>query len=168
MRRALATLAVVLPAVLPLRVHAQEGGPAGAPTGLTVTASLAGGGELGLEHGKAGVFELEGAVGYELSNGMIRPEFAIALGVAPDDNVALRPGVRFALPNLPIQLRAALDASNSRGASGLEWRWLILGVAAEVRWTSLLGLYVEGDTGFRLSSRSGLPLLIRAGASFRF
>jgi hypothetical protein len=164
MRRLLVTLA----AVLPFAVHAQEGGPAGAPTGLTVTASLGAGGELGLSQGKAGVFELEGAVGYEFSNGMVRPELAIALGVAPDDNVALRPGVRFALPNLPVQLRAALDASNSRGASGLDWRWLLLGVAAEVRWTSLLGLYVEGDTGFRLSSRSGLPLLIRAGASFRF
>jgi hypothetical protein len=167
MRRLLVTLAAVLPAVLPLRVRAQEGGPAGAPTGITVTASLAAGGELGLDQGKAGVFELEGAVGYELASGL-RPELAIALGVAPDDHVALRPGVRFALPNLPIQLRAALDAANSRGASGLDWRWLLLGVAAEVRWTSLLGLYAEVDTGARLSSKNGLPLLLRAGASFRF
>jgi hypothetical protein len=164
MRRLLVTLA----AVLPLAVHAQEGGPAGAPTGLTVTASLGAGGELGLQKGKAGVFELEGAVGYEFSNGMVRPELAIALGVAPDDNVAIRPGVRVALPNLPISLRASLDASTSRGASGLDWRWLLLGVAAEVRWTSLLGLFVEVDTGFPLSSSSGLPLLLRAGTSFRF
>lgn len=163
MRRLLATLV----AVLPLAVHAQDGGPAGAPTGLTVTASLGAGGELGLDSGKAGVFELEGAVGYELSGGMIRPELAAALGVAPDSNVAIRPGVRFGLPNLPIQLRLALDASNSRGASGLDWRWLLVGVAAEVRWTSLLGLYAEADTGARLSSRAGLPLLIRVGASFR-
>jgi hypothetical protein len=166
MSRLLATLA----AVLPLAVHAQEGGPgpAGAPTGITVTASLGAGGELGLEKGDAGVFELEGAVGYELSGGMVRPELAFALGVAPDSHVAVRPGVRFTLPSLPLQIRAALDAANSRGASGLDWRWLLVGVAAEVRWTSLLGLYAEIDTGARLSSRAGLPLLFRVGASFRF
>jgi hypothetical protein len=43
-----------------------------------------------------------------------------------------------------------------------------VGVAGEVRWTSLLGLYAEVDTGAPLSSRAGLPLLVRAGASFRF
>jgi hypothetical protein len=163
MRRLLA----VLVAVLPLAGLAQEAGPGGTPTGLTVLASLGGGGELGLDKGKAGVFELEGVVGYEVANGLFRPELGAAIGLSPDGHVALRPGVRFGLPNLPIQLRAALDASNSRGATGLDWRWLLVGVAGEIRWTSLLGLYAEVDTGARLSSRAGLPLLVRVGASFR-
>ena len=163
MRRLLAVLA----AVLPLAVHAQDAGPSGTPSGLTLTASLAGGGELGLKSGKAGVFELEAVVGYDLAGGLLRPELAAALGVAPDSNLALRPGVRFSLPNLPFQLRAALDASNSRG-SGFDWRWLLVGIAGEIRWTSLLGLFGEVDTGAPLSSRAGLPLLVRAGASFRF
>ena len=164
MRRLLAALA----AILPLAVHAQDAGPAGAPVGLTVTASLGGGGELGLKSGKSGVFELEGAVGYDLAGGAVRPELAAAFGVAPDSHLAIRPGVRFELPNLPFQLRVALDASNSRGASGFDWRWLLVGMAGEIRWTSLLGLYGEVDTGAPLSSRAGLPLLLRAGASFRF
>jgi hypothetical protein len=163
MRRLLATLA----AFLPLAGLAQDTGPGAVPTGLTVLASLAGGGELGLDKGKAGVFELEGVVGYEIANGLFRPELGATIGVSPDSHVALRPGVRFGLPSLPIQLRAALDASNSRGASGLDWRWLLVGVAGELRWTSLLGLYAEVDTGARLSSRAGLPLLVRVGASFR-
>jgi hypothetical protein len=170
MRRLLATLAAVLPlAAAPQEQHPeQHPGPAGTPTGLTVTASLGGGGELGLSSGKAGVLELEGAVGYELSGGMIRPELAATLGLAPDSNVSLRPGVRVGLPNLPIQVRVAVDASNSRGATGLDWRWFLVGVAGEVRMTSLLGLYGEIDTGAPLSSRYGLPLLLRVGASFRF
>jgi hypothetical protein len=165
MRRLLVTLA----AVLPIAAAAQEHpGPAGSPTGLTVTASLGGGGELGLQSGKAGVLELEGAVGYELSGGTIRPELAATLGLAPDSNVSLRPGVRFGLPNLPFQVRVALDASTSRHATGLDWRWFLVGVAGEVRLTSLLGIYGEVDTGAGLSSKAGLPLLLRVGASFRF
>lgn len=164
-------LLAALAAVLPLAVAAQESMPmpAGAPTGLTVTASLGAGGELGLEEGnEAGVFELEGAIGYELARGLIRPELAVVLGVAPDSHVALRPGLRVSLPNLPIHVRAALDAATSRDATGFDWRWLLVGVAGEVRWTSLLGLYAEVDTGARLSSKAGLPLLVRVGASFRF
>jgi hypothetical protein len=163
MRRLLAALA----AVLPLAGAAQESGPGAPPTGVTVLTSLGGGGELGLDKGKAGVFELEGIVGYDLEGGLVRPELGATLGLSPDTHVALRPGVRVTLPGLPIQLRAALDASNSRDATGLDWRWLLIGVAGEVRWTSLLGFYAEIDTGARLSSRAGLPLLIRVGASFR-
>ncbi len=48
------------------------------------------------------------------------------------------------------------------------WRWLLVGAAAEVRLTSLFGLYGEIDTGAPLSSTAGLPLLLRGGASFRF
>lgn len=168
MRRLLATLA----AVLPLAAHAQDAGPVGTPAGLAVLASLGAGGELGLkkdlENQKAGVFELEAGVGYDLAGGVFRPELAAALGIAPDSHLAIRPGVRFGLPNLPIQVRVALDAATSRNATGFDWRWLLVGVAGEVRWTSLLGLYGEVDTGAPLSSRAGLPLLLRAGASFRF
>lgn len=163
MHRLLAALLLVLPAA----ALAQEAGPAGAPTGLVVLGSLGAGGELGLDKGKAAVSELEGVVGYEIEGGLFRPELGAAVGLSPDTHVALRPGVRFGLPTLPIQLRAALDASNSRGATGLDWRWLLVGVAAELRWTSVLGLYAEVDTGARLSSRFGLPLLVRVGASFR-
>jgi len=160
-------LALALAAAVPLAGLAQEGMPAGTPTGLTATISLGGGGELGLESGKAGVFELEAAVGYELAGIGLRPELAAALGVAPDSHVALRPGVRLALPGYPIQLRAALDAANAQNGD-FGWRWLLVGVAGEVRFTSLLGLYAEVDTGAKLKSRAGLPLLLRAGASFRF
>lgn len=160
-------LALALVALVPLTASAQEGALAGTPTGLTGTVSLGGGGELGLEAGKAGVFELEAAVGYEIPGTGIRPELAAALGLAPDSHVALRPGVRIALPGYPIQLRAALDAANPRNGD-FGWRWLLVGVAGELRFTSVLGLYAEIDTGAKLSSRAGLPLLVRAGASFRF
>jgi hypothetical protein len=128
---------------------------------------MGGGGELGLESGKAGVLEIEAAVGYEVTSVGLRPELALAFGLAPDTNVALRPGVRWTLPDFPIQLRAAIDLSNARD-SGLRWRWLLVGAAAEVRLTSLFGLYGEIDTGAPLNSKAGLPLLLRAGASFRF
>jgi hypothetical protein len=169
MRRLLLVAAVAFP----LAGRAQEGAPAappaGAPTGLTLTASLAGGGELGLEEDEAdaGVFEVEAAVGWEVARSGFRPELAAAFGVAPDSHFALRPGIRFALPGYPIQLRVALDAANARD-SDFDWRWLLVGVAGEFRLTSFLGLYAEVDTGAPLSSDAGLPLLVRAGASFRF
>jgi len=159
-------LALALVAVFPLAGLAQ-GTLDGTPTGLTGTVSLGGGGELGLDTGKAGVFELEAAIGYDFPEIGLRPELAAALGVAPHSHVALRPGVRLALPGYPIQLRASLDAANSRNG-GFGWRWLLVGVAGELRFTSLLGLFAEIDTGAKLSSRAGLPLLLRAGASFRF
>ena len=165
-------LLVALAAALPLAALAQDTGPAEAPTGVALFASLGGGGELGLKDTvrdqKAGVFELEAGIGYDLAGGLVRPELAAALGLAPDSHLALRPGIRVALPDLPFQIRVALDAATSRGATGLDWRWLLLGVAGELRWTSVLGLYAEIDTGAPLSSRAGLPLLLRAGASFRF
>lgn len=137
------------------------------PTGLAGTFSLAGGGELGLDEGKAGVLELEATVGWELQDSGVRPELGLALGVAPDTHVALRPGLRWSLPTVPIQLRVALDAANARDRS-LRWRWLLVGAAAELRFTSVLGLYAEVDTGAPLNSDAGLPLLVRGGASFRF
>jgi hypothetical protein len=165
MRRLLVALALALP----LAGRAQEGAPAGTPVGFAGTVSLGGGGELGLDEGqgKAGVLELEAAAGWEIGRTGVRPELAAAFGVAPDGHVALRPGVRVTLPGYPIQLRAALDAANARGLD-FGWRWFLVGVAAELRLTSLLGLFGEVDTGFKLSSDAGLPLLVRAGASFRF
>jgi hypothetical protein len=159
-------LATALLALAPLAAAAAEPGPP-TPTGLTASASLAGGGELGLDSGKAGVLELEAAVGWEFESIGLRPEFALALGAQPDGHVALRPGVRWSLPGFPIQLRAALDASNSRRSS-LHWRWLLIGAAGEIRFTSVLGLFAEIDTGAPIAADSGLPLLVRAGASFRF
>ncbi len=174
MRRPLApALAALLPAaalaglLLPAAALAEEAAPLPLSTGLTTSVSLGGGGELGLESGKPGVVEMEAAVGWEVESVGLRPELAVGLGVAPDGHVALRPGVRWSIPGFPLQLRAALDASNAR-VSGLHWRWLLVGALAEIRFTSLLGLYGEVDTGAPLASQAGLPLLVRAGASFRF
>jgi hypothetical protein len=160
-------LALALAALPPVRSAAQETAPASTPTGLTATVSLGGGGELGLSSGKAGVVEVEGTVGYDFTSVGLRPELGLAFGLEPDTNVALRPGVRWTIPEFPIQLRAAFDVSNARD-SGLRWRWLLVGAAAELRLTGLFGLYGEIDTGAPLSSKAGLPLLLRGGASFRF
>jgi hypothetical protein len=138
------------------------------PSGLTATFSLAGGGELGLEEGdEAGLAELELTAGWELVGVAIRPEIGLALGVAPEGHVGIRPGLRWSLAELPVAVRIAADASNARG-DGMRWRWLLVGLAAELRFTSLLGLYAEVDTGAPLNRDAGVPLLVRAGASFRF
>lgn len=162
-------LVAALLALCPAAALAQEprGVTGGAPTGLVASVSFGGGGELGLDSGKAGVVELETVLGWELEAVGLRPELGVALGAAPDSHLALRPGVRWTIPGFPIQLRAAIDASNAR-AGGLRWRWLLLGAAAELRFTSLLGLFAEVDTGAPLGSEAGLPLLVRGGASFRF
>ncbi len=165
MRRPLLTCLISL-VVAPVAA-AQEGAAGGVPTGLTASFALGGGGELGRESGKAGVFEIEAAVGYEIGSSGIRPELAATFGVAPDSHVALRPGVRWSLPGFPIQLRLAIDASDAR-REDFGWRWLLLGAAAELRLTSLLGVFAEVDTGAPIASDAGLPLLLRGGASLRF
>lgn len=163
--QALAAALALLTAVLaPAAARAQPGDGA---SGLVATFSFGGGGELGLDHGKAGLLELEGTVGYEIQGTGARPELGLALGAAPDGHVALRPGVRYTLPDVGIQLRVALDAATSRGGD-LRWRWLLVGAGYEVRFTSLLGFYGEIDSGAKLSSNAGVPLLVRAGASLRF
>jgi len=161
-RLALAALVVLAPPAAGAQDAAQS-----VPTALTASVSLGGGGELGLESGDAGVLELEAAVGWDIESLGIRPELAAALGIAPDGHVAIRPGLRWTIPGFPIHLRVAADASNARDTD-FRWRWLLLGVSAEVRFTSLLGLYGEIDTGAPLGSEAGLPLLLRTGASFRF
>jgi hypothetical protein len=163
MRRPLLAAAFALAASTALAQDAAMG----PPVGLSFTAALGGGGEVGLSSGKAGVFETEVAAGWEFTNLGLRPELAIAIGLAPDTHLAVRPGLRFALPQAPIQLRVALDRANSRDG-GFCWRWLLVGVAAEIRLTALLGLYGELDTGAPLSDGAGVPLLLRGGVSFRF
>ena len=142
-----------------------------ATTGLAATFSFGGGGELGLDEdedeGGAGVSEIEATFGYEFESSGLRPEIGLVLGLNPDTHVALRPGLRWSSHTLPIQLRLALDGANARDRS-MGWRWLLLGVAAELRFTSVLGLFAEVDTGAPLSSEAGLPLLVRGGATFRF
>jgi hypothetical protein len=162
-----ALLAPLLAAVLasvPAAAHAADA----PPSGLTASFSLAGGGELGLDDGQdAGLGELELTAGWELAELGIRPELGLAIGVAPEGHVAIRPGIRWGIAGLPLAVRIAADASNARG-DGLRWRWLLVGLAAELRFTSLLGLYAEVDCGAPLNGDAGLPLLVRAGASFRF
>jgi hypothetical protein len=162
---ALALAALLAPATVRAQ-KAQSAAPASALTGLVLNFDLGVGGELGLSHGKAGVVELEGVAGYDLDWYGLRPEFGLAVGFQPDSNVALRPGARWTVPNLPLQVRAALDASNSRGS--WHWRWLMFGAATEIRFTNQFGLFAEADSGFPLSSPSGVPLLVRGGASFHF
>jgi hypothetical protein len=167
-----ATFAVValaaVSAATPLPARAQAAAPSGQPSGLTATFSLAGGGELGLEEGaEAGLGEVEVTAGWEIGERGLRPELAFAAGFGPESTVAIRGGMRFDLPRLPLALRVAVDASNARG-DDLRWRWLLVGLVAEVRFTSLLGLYAEVDSGAPLNRDAGVPLLARAGASFRF
>jgi hypothetical protein len=166
---AFALVLAALCAAAPLRAGAQAAGaPGRSPSGLTASFSLAGGGELGLGEGEeAGIGEVELVAGWELADRGFSLELGLAGGFKPEGNVALRPGVRLDLRRLPLALRVAVDASTARG-DGMTWRWLLVGLAAEVRFTSQLGLYAEVDSGAPLGSDHGVPLLARAGASFRF
>jgi hypothetical protein len=167
--RALALLAACAALAWPAAARADA--PA-APSSFVLAGSLAGGLEPGLSHGRAGLFELETLAGLDLDASgakaglTIRPELALALGLAPDGSLALRPGVRASLPETPLWLRAAFDWSTAREKNG-HWRWFLVGVAWELRVTALLGFSVEVDSGVPLSTSAGLPLLVRAGATFR-
>jgi hypothetical protein len=170
-------LAACAALALPAQALAQDAEPlassaTGAPSTLVLGGSLAGGAELGLASGKAGLLELELLAGWDIPGSaagtglVIRPELALALGAAPDGHVALRPGLRLAIPTTPLWLRAALDWSTARRKEPA-WRWALVGAAWEIRMTSFLGFDFEVDTGVPVSGRSGLPLLLRAGATFR-
>jgi hypothetical protein len=174
----IAAAAVALALALPAVAEDQAGPAGGPPAGaggsagnLVAAGSLGGGVEAGLSKGRPGALDLEALVGWEIPASaagtglVIRPELALSLGLAPDLHLALRPGVRVAMPGTPLWLRAAGDWSNARGDT--RWRWLLLGVAWELRLTSLLGLFAEADTGIPLSRSAGLPLLFRVGATFR-
>jgi len=170
-------LAACVALALPVQALGQAAEPAApsaasAPSTLVLGGSLAGGAELGLASGKAGLFEMELLAGWDIPGSaagtglVIRPELALALGAAPDGHVALRPGVRVAIPTTPLWLRGAFDWSTARG-KGPTWRWALVGAAWEIRMTSFLGFDFEVDTGVPVSGRAGLPLLLRAGATFR-
>jgi hypothetical protein len=165
------SIARIVALILPGVAAAQQPvltGRAEAPSGFVVTGSLGGGAELGLPEGasgKAGILEVEVTGGWEIPQISLRPELGAVFGLAPSSHVALRPGIRWTLPDLPIQLRAALDWSTARGET--RWRWLLLGAAYEIRFTNLFGLYAEVDTGPSIGTEAGLPFLVRAGASFR-
>jgi len=172
MRAHAAILACALALAFPAAVRAQPF-ESPAPGALVVSAGLGGGVEAGLDAGKAGLLEAELIVGWDLPGSAARtgfvwrPELGLALGLAPDLHVALRPGLRLSVPGTPLWLRAAADWSNARGEDP-HWRWILVGVAWEVRMTSVLGFYAEADTGVKLARSAGLPILIRAGATFRF
>jgi hypothetical protein len=172
MRAPAATLACALALALPASVRAQSTEPA-APADLVVSGSLGGGVEAGLDAGRAGLLEAEAVVGWDLEGSAARtgftwrPELGVALGLAPDFHVALRPGLRLSVPGTPLWLRVAADWANARGRDP-HWRWLLVGAAWEVRMTSVVGFTFEADTGVKLAGSAGLPLLVRAGATFRF
>lgn len=136
------------------------------PSGFVFTAGIGGGTELGMGAEKAGVAESELSIGWEHAATGVRPELAFGIGLAPDGHLALRPGLRWVAPELPVQLRAALDWSNARGER--RWRWLLIGGVFESRWTSSFSLLAGLDIGFPLGPEAGLPLLVRGGAAFRF
>jgi hypothetical protein len=137
-----------------------------APSGLVFSAGVGGGVELGLPGEKAGLAETELTVGWEHEATGVRPEVGFGLGLAPDTHFALRPGVRWAAPDIPFQFRIALDWSNARAEK--RWRWLLIGGVFELRWTSAFSLFAGLDLGFPIGRDAGLPLLARGGAAFRF
>lgn len=144
-------------------------GPAAAvdpPSGLVFSAGVGGGVELGMTDEKAGLAETELSVGWEHAASGVRPELGIGLGFAPDTYFVVRPGVRWVAPEIPIQFRMALDWSNARAER--RWRWLLIGGAFELRWTSAFSLLAGVDLGFPVGAKAGLPLMARGGASFRF
>jgi hypothetical protein len=137
-----------------------------APNGLAVSASLAAGGETGMSRGKAVLLELELAGGWEHEPTRLRPELAIAIGVAPEASFAIRPGLRAGLAEVPVWLRAAIDFSTARDR-GLKLRWLLLGVAWELKVNTLLAFDLGLDFGVPLTGTAGVPLMLRGGGTFR-
>jgi hypothetical protein len=143
-----------------------SGASTAAPTGVTVSASLGAGGEMGLSEGKAGLLELEVAGGWEHEASRVRPELALALGVAPSSSLALRPGLRAGLADVPVWLRAALDFSTAK-RHGLHARWLLLGAAWELRVTTTLAFDLGLEFGVPLTGAGGVPIMLRGGGTFR-
>jgi hypothetical protein len=152
--------------------HADAPAPAAPPTssaaplGVVLSADLGGGGRLGgaSEFTPRGVFEGEVTAGYDLVAGF-RPEVSALLGVTPRSYVGLRLGIHYSLPDMPFYVRVAVDGSTSRGPA--RWRWLLAGAGGEVQLTDVLGGFAEADLGLPLTSGAGLPVLLRAGITFR-
>jgi hypothetical protein len=141
-------------------------GSPSAPSGLVFAASLGAGGETGMTQGKAGLLELEVAAGWEHQATRLRPELAVVLGVAPESSVAIRPGLRAGLAQVPVWLHAAIDFSTARD-EGLHTRWLLFGAAWEIQFNTALAFDLGFDFGIPLASSSGVPLMLRAGGTFR-
>jgi hypothetical protein len=140
------------------------------PAGASIRTDLGGGGTLGSgsSYTPSGVFEGEIAGGYDVWNG-VTPQLALVLGMAPGSYAGLRLGVEVPLPAIlavPVYARAALDLSSSRGF--MRARWLLAGAGVEMRLTDLVGAFAEVDLAVPLTTGAGLPLLARAGTTFRF
>jgi hypothetical protein len=135
------------------------------PSGASLSATLGAGGETGLSTGRSGLLELELTGGWEHRATRLRPELGLVLGVAPENSMAIRAGLRAGLAEVPIGLRAAIDVSNARHR-GLHARWILLGGAWELRVTTLLSFTVGLDFGVPLSGSAGVPILFRGGGTF--
>jgi hypothetical protein len=142
---------------------AEQGGGASPATSLTFTGALGGGLEIG-KNENTGLSELELGLGYDF--GEIRPEVAVLVGLSPGEYAGIRPGIHVRLPDGPFYVRAALDWAHQGG----DWhfRWLFGGVGLDLRLTSVLGVFVEGDAGVPLTEARGVALLARGGFAFRF
>lgn len=138
-----------------------------APVGFRVSVDLGGGGQLGAgsSYGGASLFELEGTFSASLVYG-IGPELSMVLGMTPGTYFAIRPGLRWEIPESPFFLRADFDAATQIGY--MSWRWFLLGGGFQLRFTDVLGFFAEADAGFPIASGAGVPLMVRAGASIGF
>jgi hypothetical protein len=150
----------------PLPGHFTPPAQPGAPVGVVVSVDVGGGGIIGggTQYTPSGLFEGEVDVGYELGRGL-RPELGLVLGLAPRSHFALRPGIHYELPDLPLYARGALDWSTMNGSGG--WRWLLVGGGGALRLTDVLGAFAEADLGFPLAAATGLGVLLRVGVTFR-
>jgi hypothetical protein len=164
LRSAAVGLSLVLLSAAPVASSAATAAPRrdAGPTGVTFLSSLGGGTEVGRSE-STGLAELELGLGYDV--GQVRPEVALLLGLAPGTYAGIRPGVHLPLAGTPFYARAALDWAHQGGDWGL--RWLVAGGGAELRLTSVLGIFAAGDVGLPLTSDRGVALLARAGFAFR-
>jgi hypothetical protein len=153
--------AIACSALVPSRSRARD---AARPMGFTVSADIGGGAELG-RAGSTGIGEMELTAGYHVGGGF-SPELSLVLGFSPGTSFAIRPGLHYAFHETPFYLRAAFDASTARGS--MQWRWLFVGVGAELRLTDVVGGFAEADLGVPISPSSGAPLLARAGIFLSF
>ncbi len=167
MARQILLLAAATLLALPGPARPAEPSGGSGPSGLVVSATLGGGGQLGAgsAYSPPSVFELEAGVAYELFAG-IAPQLTMVLGMSPGTSFAIRPGLEWFVPDTPFYLRAAFDASTQIGY--LNWRWLLLGGGFDLRITDVFGVLVELDSGVPLAYGVGVPLLVRAGAFARF
>jgi hypothetical protein len=158
----LSALVAVCSAASTARAEGQP--PPARPIGITLSASLGGGGSIDSSTPR-GLFEAELLVGYELGLG-IRPELGLFARLGSDAYLGFRPGLHYSFEDMPIYARLAVDWS--RPADSWVLRWVLLGAGIELRLTDVFGLFGEADTGVPLRSRVGVPLEVRAGFSFRF